>query len=275
MFFITQYAGHAIKLAEEAIAKGASHIICIGGDGSLNEVINGVMYSGVDDLTRQSLRVGLIPNGTGNDFARTQKITPNITLLKKYIDDDLFEEIDLGLVNFTNIKGQTDTRYFINITNVGMGGVIVQKLQKYSRWMGSFLTFQRAIISTLLNYEKPYLTVQADNLHYEGEVMVFAIAKAKYFGGGLGIAIDAEPANGFFSLIIIGKISMLQYIKLLPKVRNCKRLYHSEIKYHKASVLNISATEKIPIDMDGEFIGYTPMHIKLIPAALKFLCNKL
>jgi diacylglycerol kinase (ATP) len=273
-FYITAYAQHSIALAEEAAIKGSTYIICIGGDGSLNEVINGVMQA-KDKITPESwqhIRVGLYPKGTGNDFARTVQVKPDIQKLKQCILNDTYSLIDLGLASYTDLTGRSSSRYFINITDIGMGGIIAQKLASYSTWMGAGLTFQRAIISTLIGYKKQAVELKADQIQFTGEIMNVAFANGKYFGNGLGIAPDALPGDGIFSIVIIGKISMIDYIRLLGEVKRCRIIDHSEFKYFAARNIEIkSEAEDLPIDMDGDFVGYSPLKIEVVAAAIKFL----
>ena len=274
-FYITEHEKHSIKLAETA-ANDSTHMICVGGDGSLNEVINGVMQTkekGMNPHQWENIRVGLYPKGTGNDFAKTVLVPPDCSLLKRCIDSDSYKTIDLGVADFIHPDGHSGARYFINITDTGMGGVIAQKLTKYSRWMGPNLTFQRAIISTLIGYRKQQIKVKADSFDYEGQVMNLVVANGKYFGNGLGIAPDALADDGLFSIVIVGKISMLDYLRFLGDVRKSKKINHPQLTYLKARNLYVESPDgPLPIDMDGEFIGYTPLRIKIVPRTLKFIC---
>ena len=104
--------------------------------------------------------------------------------------------------------------------------------------------------------------------------MNLVIANGKYFGSGLGIAPDADPADGQFSVVLIGEISMLDYLKNLGQVRKCEKIIHPELKYLSAKEISIEHVgEPLPIDMDGEFIGYSPMKISMVHNALKFICQ--
>lgn len=274
-FYITEHEKHSIKLAETA-SNDSTDIICVGGDGSLNEVINGVMQAkekGMNTHQWENIRVGLYPKGTGNDFAKTVLMPADCSVLKKCVDSDSHKFIDLGVADFIDRANNSGTRYFINITDTGMGGVIAQKLANYPRWMGPNLTFQRAIISTLIGYRKQQVKVKADSFDYDGQVMNLVVANGKYFGNGLGIAPDALADDGLFSIVIVGKISMFDYLRFLGDVRKSKKINHPQLTYLKARNLYVeSPGGPLPIDMDGEFIGYTPLRIRIVPRALKFIC---
>lgn len=273
--YVTQSAGHAVTLAQQAIAEGCAHIICVGGDGSLNEVANGLMKAKqtLSSDAWSSIRMGVLPMGTGNDFVKTVNAPKNAEGLKQLIEIDSYKTIDLGLVEYFNKTGGKQTRYFINITDVGMGGVVAERLSRYSKWMGATLTYQRAILTTLLTYKNQPVKVRADSFSYEGNIMNFIIANGKYFGSGLGIAPDAVADDGTFSVVILGEISLLDYFRNLGNVQKCRKISHPDLHYKTAKEVYIeSPVGELPIDMDGEFIGYSPMKVSVVSAAVRFLC---
>jgi diacylglycerol kinase (ATP) len=269
-FMITEYTNHAVQLSQSAVSDGADYIISVGGDGSLNEVANGVMKN--PERAKQ-IQVGLLPHGTGNDFAKTVRVSKSISDLKGFIESGSFKPIDLGLADFTDGSGVKTQRYFINITDVGIGGVIAKKLAGSSKILGPTITYQKAILSTLFTYQNVPVKVTADSFSYTGNTMAFIMANGKYFGAGLGIAPDANVADGLCSLITIGDISILDYLRNLGRIKKCLKLEHPKVQYASAKQILVESTEKeLPIDMDGEFIGYTPLKIRVIPGAVNFLC---
>ncbi len=272
-FLVTQHANHASELARTAVLNGATHVVCIGGDGSLNEVINGVMSANSNNVNE--IRIGLLPNGTGNDFARTIGVTYEIALLKKWIEEDSYRVVDIGWTEYFDGDGQQASRYFVNITDVGIGGAIAQRLANSSKVLGPTITYQKAILTALLTYKNQPVKVHADSFDYEREVMSLIVANGRFFGGGMGIAPDALPDDKLFSVVIVGKISILEYLMNLGKIKKSKKIEHSEIKYLTAAQLLIeSSIGPLPIDMDGEFVGYTPLKLKVVPAAMKFISPK-
>ncbi len=272
-FNVTQHADHAAGLAKDAVLNGATYIICMGGDGSLNEVINGIGLAwpqpawGTDNV-----KVGLLPHGTGNDFARTMGVANNIAQLKKWIDEDSGRFIDLGYTEYKDGKGKTMSRYFVNITDVGIGGTIARRLSTSSKVMGPAITYQKAILTTLLTYKNNPVTAHADTFDCNEKMMSLIVANGKYFGGGMGIAPHASPFDKLFSIVVIGEVSMFEYLMNLGNIKKLKKIDHPRVKYLTASEILISSPDgPLPIDMDGEFIGYTPVKMKVVPAAIKFI----
>lgn len=273
-FLKSEHSGHAIELAENATEDGFNYIICIGGDGSLNEVVNGVMQA-KNKNKELIVKVGILPFGTGNDFIKTIKSSATFTGLKKQIDEDSFKEIDLGIVQFKNHTGQDSSRYFINITDIGIGGVVVQKLCNYTKALGANFTYLMAITSTLLSYRNQPIKAIADEFTFEGKVKNFVVANGKFFGSGIGIAPDAELDNGKFSIVILNEVTLFDFLRFSTTFKKCRKIDHPQIIYKTAKEIEIdSLSIPQPIDMDGEFIGYSPLKIKIIPRTLSFLCQQ-
>ncbi|MBP6732411.1 MAG: acylglycerol kinase family protein, partial [Chitinophagales bacterium] len=147
-FMFTEFAGHATALAKQAVLEGAEIVIAAGGDGTNNEVANGIMQAG-----NPNVKMGLLPYGTGNDFAKSVKVTDSIEALKALIESSAVKQIDLGRLNYKNEQGADASCYFINITDVGLGGFIAKKIAGSGKRLGAFITFQKAIVTTFLTYK--------------------------------------------------------------------------------------------------------------------------
>ncbi|HOY31865.1 MAG TPA: YegS/Rv2252/BmrU family lipid kinase [Bacteroidales bacterium] len=272
--FLTEYAGHAILLAEQALNEGFTHVICVGGDGCLHEVVNGMMKThalmGEEQWSR--IRLGVLPKGSGNDFVKTVPVPQDPGELKNAVETDHSKRIDLCLARFESVAGGERSRYLVNIADVGMGAVVVEKQSVYSKRMNALFNYQRAILGTFLTYKKKPLRAKADTFSYEGIVMDFVIANGKYYGNGLGIAPDALIDDGVFSVTAIGNVSLFDYLKKLSVVRKCKKPDLPELKYYTATELSLeSLSGKMPFEIDGEFVGFTPVHIRIVPSAIRVL----
>lgn len=272
-FKITTHRGHAIELSSTAVKEGSDCIICVGGDGTLNEVVNGVMQASPETEKRKNIRVGLLPYGTGNDFSRSVTVTRSFVTLLKYIVSDHYREIDLGEAFYVNRSGSAEKRFFINITDVGIGGYIVRLLDSSSKRFGSFITYQTAIIRAFFRFRKQPLKVWADGWEYEGKAMELLVANGKYIGGGLCIAPGARPDDGKFLVALGGDISLWDYLKNLHSIWQGEEIDHPEAYYHSAEKVRVdSLTTPLPIDMDGDFVGFTPLEVSILPKAIRFIC---
>lgn len=267
IFSFTERTLHAIQLAKDAAGSGSHYVVGVCGDGTFNEIINGVMLSGNKEVI-----VGLLPHGTGNDFAKTVNVNNRPASLKQLIETAGIRQLDLGLVNYKTAEGKDAQRYFDNITDIGIGGFTALKMTGISKRWGAFLTFQYAIVSTFLSYKHQQVKIKADGFSYEGKILSCIMANGKYFGAGLGVAPAAKPDDGLFEIVLASEISLWDYIKNLGTVRKCIKVNHPHMNYYAAREITIDTPERnLPIDMDGEFIGYSPMKALVVPQALKFL----
>ncbi len=282
--FISEKAGHITQLAQTAISRGYDTIIICGGDGTLNEGINGIIqsfktglgdsYDSFDWESISKIKVGVLPSGSGNDFSKTVHVTKEINYLKNLIDKNRSQLIDIGWVSYFKAEKEPAQRFFINITDVGMGGETVLKLQRSKiPMLGPDINYFWAITSTLATYEKVQIRAVGDNFQWEGKAINFVIANGKYFGNGLGVAPDASVTDGKFDIVIIGDVTMMDYFKNLGTVKKCQKVIHPEVHYHQMERVTIESMEsrKISIDMDGEFIGYAPMTLINLHQKINFI----
>jgi YegS/Rv2252/BmrU family lipid kinase len=283
--FISEMASHIIELAKTAVSRGYDTIIICGGDGTLNEGINGIIESFKTGLGTShdsydwekiaNIKVGIFPYGSGNDFSKTVLITKELSYLKNLITQQRTKMIDVGWVSFFKSEQEPSNRFFMNITDVGMGGETVLKLQQSKiPALGPDINYFWAITTTLATYEKVQIRASGDNFLWEGKAINFVVANGKYFGNGLGIAPDASVTDGKFEIVIIGDVSLLDYFKNLGKVKKSEKLLHPEVHYFQLDKVTIESmeTRKISIDMDGEFIGYAPMTLINLQQKINFIC---
>ncbi len=268
VWLVTAYAGHAIELATQAAQNGVTHIIAIGGDGTLHEVANGIYLS-----QQTTVIMGILPRGSGNDFVRTLGASHSIASIAKAIKQNKFRSIDIGICTFVDTNQQTRKRICINITDIGIGGTIAEQISRSSRWAGAFLTYQYHIVRSLLMFRKCKVNVQADSFNITVPVMSVVIANGKYFGTALGIAPDADLEDGVLQAVVLADISLLDYLRHLTDLRACRRIIHPQVSYHNVKEVRITIPEQpnVPIDIDGEFVGFTPLHIMIAPKWLRIL----
>jgi len=266
---LTDRHGHATELALEAANEHADFIIAAGGDGTLNEVVNGVMLA--DPEIRSKIVVGLFPQGTGNDFARTAGIPSTISDLVNFITNGISRNIDLGLVEYTLANGEKQSRYFDNIAEIGVGAKTVEIVNKSNKILGSTLTFFMGVLKAFIGYKQQSVRIKAPDFQWVGKIVAVCVANGCYFGSGLGIAPGALLDDGKLSLVIVGNIRIIHFLKYLPKLRSLKFIKHREVHYLQVDSCEIITTEKYPIEMDGENVGFTPFSAKIVPSAIKFL----
>ena len=259
----TQYSGHAKKIANESCNK-FDYLIAVGGDGTLNEIVNGIDF-------KSKIIIGLLPYGTANDFSRGQKLQFNAHFLFELIKNDSYKAIDIGLVK-VNIDGSLVQRRFINIADIGLGGFVTEKILKdRNNYLSGKLKYAIAILKGILTYSKNELIVQGD-FNFQGKILTLAVCNGSFFGHGLCISPEANVLDGSFNVTCIKNVSLMDYLRNLYKIKRGVMIEHPEINYSSVQKINASHTDKAsPIEVDGEFIGYTPATIEILNEKLKFL----
>ncbi len=256
------------KLASEAISEGTDFLISVGGDGTINEVVNGFFIS----ETKKEIPIGLLPYGSANDFARTLGVDKNITKLFEAIKKRNTIKSDAGEITYKGFDGTTKKRYYINITDVGIGGIVAKNVNESSKRLGASLTYVISIIKAFLSFKHKNIRLEADGIKWEGKMLSLCMANGKYFGNGMCIAPEAELTDGKADIVIFGNVSLLYYIKNISKIKKGEKMIHPEVSYYKTSCCKIDSTDgACPIDMDGEFIGYTPLELKMLPSSVTLI----
>lgn len=265
-FFTTETTGtgEAVKLAKQLIESGCTHIVSVGGDGTLHEVVNGIMQS-----NNPHCILGMLMYGTANDFARTVPAPRTMKDLLLAIKGGRTKKIDLGVVELLQ---KDEVRFFINIASIGMSAEVVKRVNNSSKSLGSELTFFTAIVRTFFDYSNQQVTCRTSDWQWSGKANSLVVANAKYFGNGMCIAPDADPSDGLFSVMINGDIKLLDYLKNVMKIKKGRKVNHPQVFYKKAHELNItSESDSCFIEADGEFIGALPVRINLIGGSVNIL----
>jgi len=271
---LTEHAGHATQLAKTLCSNNVEIIIAVGGDGTLNEVVNGVMQS--KNVNPDSISsIGILPYGSGNDFVKTIKATNNIDKLALLIDQRSLTPIDLGKISFEK-NGKLNTRYFINIADLGIGSEVVLKTNNSKMLFGPTVTYLSAITRTFLSYKKSYVSCVTENFEWNGKLMALIVANGKYFGSGLCIAPEATLDDGLFQIVVIGDISFREYLVSMGKIRKGGIIDHPEVHYYQCKSIDIDPIDGITNwEADGEFGSEIPVNFQCLNKAINFVMEQL
>ncbi|MGB4958769.1 MAG: YegS/Rv2252/BmrU family lipid kinase [Saprospiraceae bacterium] len=263
--FYTEYAGHANKLTREACERDADLIVAVGGDGTFNEVINGVLASRKNDVG-----IAFIPNGTGNDFCSGQKITFNLEKFLKGLEFQRFRSIDAGMIQ----NSDDETRYFVNIADIGFGGHTTHLLnQQRANGLKGGLSYSVAIFRAFLNFKKPEVKIISDGkLIYEGRLMMLTFCNGDRFANGLIIHPGAKPDDGLLNLTLLGDVNLWDYISNIGRLKKGKLIVHPSITYHETKTIHVDIIKgKALIETDGEVFGSGSISVTVLTNAIKLL----
>ncbi len=249
---------NAKNLAEE----GCTHIIAVGGDGTMSDVVQGIMEAGTSEVI-----AGLLPQGTANDWGKTWPVTSSIAGLMEAIKEGTFTSIDLGEIT---LEGG-EKRYYINIADAGIGAAVVNRVNHRSKWLGADMTFFLSILQTFLFYKNIDAKCTSGDWSWSGKAKAIVVANGRYFGSGLAIAPFADPTDGLLDLVIIGDVSLWDYLTYLPSLRKGKRIDDARVQYRSIEQLAIAIAEKAGIEADGEFVGTGSAQFTVCRKALRIL----
>lgn len=254
---ITKSPGQAIELAREA-ARNFEAVVAVGGDGTVNEVINGIMGTGA--------ALGIIPAGTGNDIARTLGIPFDLEKAARALFNPGTVTIDIG----KDIDG-----YFACILGIGFPSDVMHHANtSNSRFRGP--TAIKASIIQVVNKLQPYnVVIEADGEPFSAAVMGIFILNTRYTGGGVQVAPDAVYDDGLLDVVIMHEMGKLEFLNILPKAFSGKHIGHPKVQVIRAEKIRITTAEPLRKDFDGNIYGTTPVDAVVLPKALKVLVPSL
>lgn len=265
-FIFTLRKKHAIELAKKATENGCDYMVAVGGDGTLHELINGVLQSNIP--ANEYPVIGLLPYGSANDFARTAGISNAIEELIERIRSNTTQKIDLGKI----ILHQTqEIRYFINIAGVGLGPEVAQQLEQSSSVLGPRFNYFKHTLKGFLSYVKKEVCCTSGTWQWKGKLLQMAVANGCYFGNALCIAPDAKLTDGQFQVAIFGDLSLWDYLKNLGNLKKGVKIKLPQVSYHAAKEVLLESNDSCGIEADGEYVGLTPATISVLPKAICFL----
>jgi diacylglycerol kinase (ATP) len=252
---LSERPGHLIELAREA-ARTHDLLVVVGGDGTLNEVVNGVAGS--------TAELAIVPAGTGQDFGRTYGIPTRFDEAVRVALTGEPRTIDLGRATF--VGGE---RYFANVGSVGMSGAVAQRANSMSKALGGRATFYYALVREFLRWENTQVTVTFDGGERHGPMHDVIVANGAWHGGGMKLAPGARSDDGLFDVVLIGDISKLDFVTTSPKLYKGGHIHHPRVDVVRTSWLEVDAAEPLPVELEGEPVGTTSVRFEIVPRALR------
>jgi diacylglycerol kinase (ATP) len=257
----SERSGHLIELARGAVEGGAKLVVAVGGDGTLNEVVNGIAGRDVELAT--------IPLGTGMDFVRTYGIPTKFDDAVRVALNGTTRTIDAGRVNYRTWDGEEAERWFANVGSVGMSGAVAQRANGMSKALGGKATFFYALTRVFLEWENTDVTVTLDDGEHRGRMHDVVVANGVWHGGGMKLAPDASPDDGLFDVILIGDIGKIDFLTTAPKIYKGRHVAHRKVEVVRSKRVAVDAAERLPIEVEGEQVGTTPAVFEVVPGALR------
>ena len=268
--FETNVPGDATRLMRNAIADRVSCVVVAGGDGTLNEVVQGFLDPNGQVMSGPEL--ALVPIGTGGDFRRTLGLEQSVQQAIKRLTGTRRQSIDLGIANITTFQDKIETFAFLNILSFGLGGATDHLVNASPKWLGGKMTFLIGALRALATYRNQPVKLHVDGvLVYEGPMVNVALANGRYFGGGMHVAPNADPSDGLLDVIVIGDLPKTQAPGLMRQMYRGAHIGRPGVQQFRGK--QVEATpfrphEKILVDLDGETPGSLPLRARLTQHAI-------
>lgn len=262
----TERRGHAISVACDAIRDGIKRVITVGGDGLVNEVVNGLLTAQNPDA-----QLGIIPCGTGNDLACMLGLPRETFAAAQHLArSKRTRMIDAAEVACT-INGGQQARYFANDANLGFAAEVVERLERTGKFSRGTAPYFAALLRTALRHRNHELTLQWDGQTSTQPLTTVLICNGQSTGGGMRVAPGAVLDDGALDLIVVGSLRPWEILWHAPKIYRGTHVAIRKVSVHRVSELSVEAQKSLSVVADGELIGRTPARFRVIPAALQVL----
>jgi len=268
----TERPGHGIELTQQAVKDGYNIIVAAGGDGTTNEVLNGLIQSRSEGI--QIPPIGLLCVGRGNDFAGSLGLPEDLEGGFQNLLSGSRRIVDIGRVSAELVpKG----RYFCNCVGVGFDAITTIEVHKLPRW-GGYLAFMMAVLKTVFLYNKaPLARIEFNGTVITQRSLLISIMNGRRLGGGFIMAPDSLPDDGLFDLCIAEQMGSLKVIKMIPHFTKGDQATQPTIKTGRATRISIVSQDgPLPAQTDGEIISVdgTRLDIEVLPRQLEVICTQ-
>jgi len=266
--FVTKRPNEATSSARDASLRGAELIIAVGGDGTIQEVVNGLMEAG-SRLNRR-LQLGIINAGTGHGFAQSLGLPEGFDDQCAAIALGTVRRVDIGRAFYTNGRGQRIERYFINECQAGIGGRVVEKVQSGHKKLGGFLGFGLATLTAALSYPNRSITYSVDDgPEVEGKFLGIVAANGSVMAGGMRLAPQATVVDGRLDILFMHGQTLAERLRNFPKIYSGRHLESPKFSCLRGQSISLASEESVSFEADGEMFGYLPCRIEVLPSALE------
>jgi len=284
--------GDAVLATRRALTGDTHQVVAVGGDGTLNEVVNGYFDADGRPVNPQA-RLAIVAGGTGSDFGKSlytqeggaatgfdsrsrarQSKSVGIEKAVSALAGSQTRLVDAGLINCRDQDGAPVARFFINVVSFGLGGDVSRLVNgwrgRLPGWIGGRTRFAVAAIRALANYKTTAVTVRTDQSEVNVESNLLVIANGRFAGGGMMLAPHARIDDGLFDIVVTDRASRLDVIRELPRIRRGGYIDNPRVSLLRAQEVSLVTELRVPLDIDGESGDYAPARLRVLPSAIRF-----
>lgn len=265
---VTSGRGDATRLAREALGEGVSWLAAAGGDGTINEVVNGLV--GAEGRAHPEATLSFLPCGTANDWVRTLGVPLRLDEAIDTLPGAAVRTVDVGVAEFPRLGCR---RAFLNFAEIGAGSEVIRRIEARSgpSWRGKYLL---AAVAVAFSYRPRSLemSIDAGPPERSGPLLSLVAAGGRYFGSGIHVAPMARPDDGLFELISIGDFGKLEVLRKIGSFVRGEYLHEPKVRHRSVGTVRLSSETAMPVVLDGELAGELPVWLSVLPRALRVRC---
>jgi YegS/Rv2252/BmrU family lipid kinase len=256
----------AARIAREAVRSGVERLVVAGGDGTASEVVTGLLTADLGGYAE----IGLLPLGSGCDFARSLGLARDPVLRVDEMARGERRRVDAGRIDFVDADGTPRTAYFLNIASFGISGLVDEMVNRAGKRLGPTAAFAAGTLVAILRHRPTIARIRIDErVVHEGPISLAAAANGQYFGSGMRVAPKARIDDGALDVVIVGGLSKPRLIANFPSIYAGTHLDHPAVSQHRGVLFEAEAIEgHAPLDVDGEPLGHLPVRAQLLPKAI-------
>jgi YegS/Rv2252/BmrU family lipid kinase len=262
---ISTKQGEVADLTERAVAEGVGLVVAVGGDGTVYEAVNGLMRSGAAG----EVDLALVPRGTGTDFVRTFRIPSDLEQAFAIAQGGAVREIDVGAARYTAWDGTPAESWFANFGGAGISGAIARRANATSKAAGGRMSFMWATVAVFARWTSGPVAVTVDGERREGTMLEVLATNGEFAAGGMRVTPGAAPDDGLLDVMTIGDVSKLDFLTTFPKIYRGRHVSHPKIDIVRGRTVTIESPQPLPIALDGEQPGTTPVTFEVVPKAIR------
>lgn len=262
---LSERPGQIAELAQRACEEGATLVVAVGGDGTVHEAVNGLMR--VEPGARAELAT--LPRGTGRDFARSLGIPARVDDALRIARDSAARILDVGRSSYVAWDGSPGDSYFANFAGAGISGAVAARANTSSKALGGRVSFFWATTAVFMRWRNSEFEIEVDGERRSGRMLEVIAAIGNQLAGGMRLTPEADPSDGLFDVILIGDVTKLDFMRTLPKIYRGTHLPHPRAELIRARRLRVETAVPLPVALDGEQPGTTPLALEVVPGALR------
>jgi diacylglycerol kinase (ATP) len=270
---LTEYRWHAYHIAREFVAKGAQLVISVGGEGVMNEILNG-MFAAAGSKGKVPI-LAMIPIGTGTDLSRTLHIPKEYHGAVDIVNRGRELKMDIGRITFY-MRNRTWSRYFINASDAGLGGAVARITNTFPKVLGGFLTFLLSSLAGLFSFKRMKLNLSIDGKFVDSGLMtIVGMLNGQFFGGGMHAAPMAVVDDGIMEFMYVKDATFFKFLgKVLAKVYEGEHLAYHKVHVHRGKEMIVEGEKAFLVDVDGEVEKAERIRVEVLPKAVGILVKK-